>query len=395
MKKIISILTILMYLGCNTSFADNEDLVNAGIGLAVGLVGGVLNAALGGESSSDKTSSKKPKRKTKSERRIEKEKKERISEITEEMPELFKQGNIEQAESMLTESVQLAQEVYGPDSLEVAEQRILLGQAYMRLKQYDKAKEVFTTAVQVAEPILGKDNPKLVTAYVNLTLIYHSEYNLSEAEHYGKLALAICKKKLGEDSPQALRLQERLQDIYKLQAKEEQQKRVQEEARRKAAEKELERAKARGEVLVFKGLHLGMDIDEACAVLNEKLGEDWVVEVDGNNFAIGSIWMGNFLVLAGPDKKVTQIGLGEGQIDGLFNAGGLDGKQFVQAFINSYNIKSMEPFTQEYFNGQYNDITYGWQYSSPHGYNLKIYQIYQEKVLLLKTIPKQSELQFD
>lgn len=139
----------------------------------------------------------------------------------------------------------------------------------------------------------------------------------------------------------------------------------------------------------IKGLYLGMNIEYARKQMAEllrkkvpKVGEGWVEE---NRCAWG-FWEDSYCISAEKsDKKVRQIDLWNtwGIVDKLFNAEGLSGKEFAQAFMNAYGIPSMEPCLS---------LPASWRFTSPHGYEIIIFT---NKSLSIKSIPKKSELKFD
>lgn len=145
------------------------------------------------------------------------------------------------------------------------------------------------------------------------------------------------------------------------------------------------------EVLKIKGLYIGMDIDEACKIVNQLSNSSCTVEENtflGSTYAVAnsdslatlSLW-----VTAGPDRKTDSIHIGHLIVDKLFNSDGVEGKDFVQEFINSYRIPKMETQVDE--NGKL-----FWQFISTKGYKLTIFQ---NKSIEIKAIPKRNEMKFN
>lgn len=157
---------------------------------------------------------------------------------------------------------------------------------------------------------------------------------------------------------------------------------------------QLQRDIASGKILKVKGVYLGMPIDEATEVLNEQLGTNYNV-AEHNYNEVGFMVMGTYYQLGMPvakypifiaDKsgKVIMITFGGDLLDALFNVKGIPMEDFVQTFVNSYPIPTMEGF---YENGMS-----GWQYVSPYGWKV---QIDAQRALMMKTVPSKKEMKFD
>jgi len=136
--------------------------------------------------------------------------------------------------------------------------------------------------------------------------------------------------------------------------------------------------KAAASEIKIKGLYIGMDIQTVPALLKEKFaGKNWgihdVAKGDAGNFAHAITEAENFYVaiggalplgtvIAGPDGKVTAIKLSGMVVNDLFNAADMDASDFVQQFVNSYNIPEMK----------LSDDMESWTYTSPDGVKVKI-----------------------
>lgn len=147
------------------------------------------------------------------------------------------------------------------------------------------------------------------------------------------------------------------------------------------------------DVLKVKGLYIGMNIDEACKVicqlLNDSsytvreapvLGSTYAVMNSDSLSGLTTVW-----VTAGPDRIVNSIHISQYIVDKLFNSKGIESKDFVQEFISSYHIPTMEPKYDE--NG-----SFFWQFISTNGYKLTIDN---NKNIVIVAVPKQGERKFN
>jgi len=175
-------------------------------------------------------------------------------------------------------------------------------------------------------------------------------------------------------------------------------------------------------VLKVKGLYIGMKIADACDVLNKILKSSsfrdpsFLVNELGPNIDLIELQVvktiyaegGSELVLKGSkksdritrlpnsllsieadaDQNVTEICFGLDGSDKLFNTSDLNASQFAQQFVDAYHVPSMTPFSA----GASGSNLSGWEYLSPNGYRLRIYE---DKSIRIKVVPKESERNFN
>ncbi|HOX40549.1 MAG TPA: hypothetical protein P5567_09635 [Kiritimatiellia bacterium] len=132
--------------------------------------------------------------------------------------------------------------------------------------------------------------------------------------------------------------------------------------------------------LKVKGLYIGMDIKEVPGILKQKfppntMGVHDVAKGDAGNFpdniqgcesedfyvAIGGM-LPLGAVIASPDGKVKSIRLSGMVVDALFNSADMDASDYVQQFIDSYDIPEMKVA----------DDMESWVYTSRDGIKVKI-----------------------
>ena len=157
---------------------------------------------------------------------------------------------------------------------------------------------------------------------------------------------------------------------------------------------------AQNKVLKIKGLYIGMNIDDACKVLNEKLEDKAevspIVLPNENNVLVLNGYTVNCLstdagypemvpvLVADAYKRVVTIQLTPMIVDFLYNTAGINGEEFAQKFVDSYKIAKMSPFVK--------DGIQGWTYASPEGYKISVTV---NKIILLEKVASESEMKFD
>ena len=174
--------------------------------------------------------------------------------------------------------------------------------------------------------------------------------------------------------------------------------------------------------ITVKGLYIGMDFKTVSAILTEKLsGTDWKPYEIAINNTVG-VWIrdsttGEFtadpratdiivgdlnrpndtdlfnqiraknatdsvilkgcgLIVADKDGKVIGIVMGKRLVNALFKADGLDDEQFVQQFIDSYNIPKMKRTGASKY-----------AYTSPDGVKV----VLEERILAMAKVPSTKE----
>lgn len=169
--------------------------------------------------------------------------------------------------------------------------------------------------------------------------------------------------------------------------------------------------KANAAEIKVKGFSLGMPAAEALNLLNnlfpnpQMLGDDgkekkvykiakasdgyiivWFDESKEPNLAnpMASVFINMQsvyypLIKTDENKKVDIIQISPSISDKLFNSSTLDGQEFVQKFMDAYNIPEFKPYTS----GEESL----WKYSSPEG--TEIY-IGTDKSIVIKKVPKSS-----
>ncbi len=137
--------------------------------------------------------------------------------------------------------------------------------------------------------------------------------------------------------------------------------------------------------LKIKGLFIGMDIRTVPAILKQKFP-------DGQDFEVGDLIAErqSVLVLHGTDGVVCIIACGPDSpavvaiafekvaVDALFNAAGMEASEFAKAFVDGYQIPSMDV----------SDDRKSWVYLSPEGYKVSI--TLGKQLIIVKT-PNSTE----
>lgn len=154
----------------------------------------------------------------------------------------------------------------------------------------------------------------------------------------------------------------------------------------------------------FKGFYLGMSIDDACKILNEKLHfagdknqkRNWTVKKGANDrYEIDDYivieWANGFVkILTKPNEKAVDYIHFSGVITcTLTKSSDMSLDAFAQEFVNAYKIPQLKRGT---FRDTFNREGPGWFVSSDEGWDLTIEP---DKGILLKKIPKKEERKFD
>lgn len=173
------------------------------------------------------------------------------------------------------------------------------------------------------------------------------------------------------------------------------------------------------EALKIKGFYIGMSIDEAVKLLNEKYkdvllkdgtcnvsvlkGEtppfERPVEIlhayDGDVYCFDHFVSFNnevhspININADKSGKVIFIEFSQSAVDKLFNVEDMDAKSFSQAFMNNYSIPELAPCS--WFNEFGGDI-YAWCYTSDKGFKVVITG---SKDLYIEKVASSKERKFD
>jgi HEAT repeat protein len=177
------------------------------------------------------------------------------------------------------------------------------------------------------------------------------------------------------------------------------------------------------ETLKVKGFYIGMKLEKAVKLLNEKykdiiLDSDGLFEVsyfshigqkepppeeplktEGGSYYFDHIvsykntvaYRGNVsdpLIKADESGKVILIKFPSSVVDKLFNVADMDGKSFAQTFIDNYSIPKLEPEIKETIYGIYSV----WAYTSDKGFKVTIDD---HKNLLIEKVASAKERKFD
>ena len=78
---------------------------------------------------------------------------------------LEQQGQLEDAEQMYTESLQINLKVFGEDSLNVADVQKNIADVRAAQGRYDEAVKVYTDVLQIQERVLGRNHPDVWPAH--------------------------------------------------------------------------------------------------------------------------------------------------------------------------------------------------------------------------------------
>ena len=78
---------------------------------------------------------------------------------------LEQQGQLEDAEQMYTESLQINLKVFGGDSLNVADVQKNIADVREAQGRYDEAVKIYTDVLQIQERVLGRNHPDVAKTY--------------------------------------------------------------------------------------------------------------------------------------------------------------------------------------------------------------------------------------
>jgi len=155
-----------------------------------------------------------------------------------------------------------------------------------------------------------------------------------------------------------------------------------------------------------KGLYIGMDMDDACKIVNQLVNSTEVSKVafEPGSHASQAGYLCQYpqnsrsnpqiYVISNLVNKVTAIVISSELTPTLFNANGIEAEDFAKQFMDSYHLPKMDPWT--------NDMTdtysmalvglYGWEYVSPNGFKVAVSQ---SKGIMITAIPKKSDESFN
>jgi tetratricopeptide (TPR) repeat protein len=114
---------------------------------------------------------------------------------------LQQQGRYRDAEPVLIEAIDIAEQAFGPDHLEVATPLNNLAVCYKYLARYLDAGPLYQRALLITERALGPGHPDVATIYHNLGGLEHAARNWSRGEPFARKSVRIRTRALGPRHP--------------------------------------------------------------------------------------------------------------------------------------------------------------------------------------------------
>ena len=114
---------------------------------------------------------------------------------------LREQARYAEAEAFFQQSLQIMEQVFGPDHPDVANSLIGLAVLYSEQGKYAEAEPLYQRALRIQEQTLGPDHPDVAYPLLNLASLYKEQGKYAEAEPLYQRCLHIREQALGSDYP--------------------------------------------------------------------------------------------------------------------------------------------------------------------------------------------------
>ncbi|NEQ59034.1 MAG: tetratricopeptide repeat protein [Moorea sp. SIO4A1] len=123
------------------------------------------------------------------------------SQLNQQVEELYQQGKYSEAIPLAEKALEIRQEIWGEDHLDVATSLNNLALLYQSQGRYPEAEPLYRQALALTKKLFGQDHPDVATSLNNLAALSESQGRYPEAEPLFRQALALTKKLLGQDHP--------------------------------------------------------------------------------------------------------------------------------------------------------------------------------------------------
>ncbi len=115
--------------------------------------------------------------------------------------QLYKDGKFKEAEKVSSQSLRLAEQIYGKNHINTATSLNNLALIYKYQGRYSEAELLFKRALKIKEKAMGSNHKSVALVSNNLAGIYEIQGRFSEAENLYKKALEISIRELGKKHP--------------------------------------------------------------------------------------------------------------------------------------------------------------------------------------------------
>ncbi|NEO41912.1 MAG: tetratricopeptide repeat protein [Moorea sp. SIOASIH] len=141
------------------------------------------------------------------------------SQLNQQVEELYQQGKYSEAIPLAEKALEIRQEIWGEDHLDVATSLNNLALLYQSQGRYPEAEPLYEQALALTKKLFGQDHPDVATSLNNLAALYESQGRYREAEPLLREALALTKKLLGQDHPHVAESLNNLAALYESQGR--------------------------------------------------------------------------------------------------------------------------------------------------------------------------------
>src|SRR5271166_2084383 len=114
-------------------------------------------------------------------------------------------GKTDEAEGAMREALRITEEAFGKESQRAAAELNDLGEFYKRLGRYNESEPLLKRALQIHEKLLGLDNEQTVICLNNLGELYKATRNYTKAEPLLKQAFQVAERVLGLENDLTIR----------------------------------------------------------------------------------------------------------------------------------------------------------------------------------------------
>jgi tetratricopeptide (TPR) repeat protein len=108
-------------------------------------------------------------------------------------------GRYEEAEPLIKRSIEIAEEYFGPESLETAGALNDLGMLYKFNGRFDEAEPLYRRALSILERLLGPEAVELASIYHNLGGLEHARGRHAAGEPHARRSVELRERALGPE----------------------------------------------------------------------------------------------------------------------------------------------------------------------------------------------------